>query len=674
MERRLFKVRDGDREMVNRLDQSSFSSARNTGDTALGSGNEVEKLLHLGGQRAVRLHLRNGLAQVSRSGKERAVRTTESTQVFATDTRTLQADPVESAQAIGLRDHAERRDVLARRARASQHHETPDATMLVNHCVAGEKGPLADLRMPAQQRAIGKNHVVGNATVVTSVGIGHEKAVVPDHGRATRLRAAVQRAALAEGVAIPNAQESLGSTVREILGISPEHSMIPNDILASKGRSAAQVRTRQDAATFTHPDAPFHDRERSDLDAITEVRRGIHLGTGMNPDRHSVQFLVRRPHQVRVQVLPFDHVILAQPGTEVRHLAARGAERTAWAFIPTRLSAALGTFAWLRHQESGPLFALIARSGSKYTPPRDLRSESPAAWRCGGWARNAEEESSRVRLVAVNGDLSGVRVLTLESRRKLEFRKLLERHGAEVVSAPALRELPLEKNPAALELLDRLRAGEVDGLVLLTGVGTRTLAGAMRTRCSAEELDSLWRATTLVARGPKPVAVLREMGLAARVRAPEPNTWRELLAALDAEWPVEGKVLALQEYGRSNDELIAGLRERGAEVLPVQVYRWALPEDTAPLEAGVEALLAGKIGVTAFTTAVQLDHLLEFAGERRESVLAALRARTAIASIGPTASSALIREGIRVDIEASPPKLGPFANAIAAEARTLVRN
>lgn len=264
------------------------------------------------------------------------------------------------------------------------------------------------------------------------------------------------------------------------------------------------------------------------------------------------------------------------------------------------------------------------------------------------------------------GRLGGVRVLTLESRRKVEFRRLLERHGAEVVSAPALRELPLEENPAALELLERLRAGTLDGVVLLTGVGTRALAGAMRTACSEEELLGLWRSVALLVRGPKPVAALREMGLAAEVRAPEPNTWRELLAALDAEWPVEGKSLALQEYGRSNDELIQGLRDRGAEVVPIRVYRWALPEDTAPLAHGIEELIAGRIEVTAFTTAVQLDHLLEFAAERGEQVRDALRHSTVVASIGPTASEALTAAGIPVDIEASPPKLGPFANAIAA--------
>ena len=115
-------------------------------------------------------------------------------------------------------------------------------------------------------------------------------------------------------------------------------------------------------------------------------------------------------------------------------------------------------------------------------------------------------------------------------------------------------------------------------------------------------------------------------------------------------------------------ELQEGLRSRGARILPVPVYRWALPEDTSPLSAGIDALVDGKIDVAVFTTAVQLDHLLQFAGDRRSALLGILREKVDIASIGPTASAALADLDIPVAILPSHPKLGYLTKAIVEHA------
>ena len=98
--------------------------------------------------------------------------------------------------------------------------------------------------------------------------------------------------------------------------------------------------------------------------------------------------------------------------------------------------------------------------------------------------------------------------------------------------------------------------------------------------------------------------------------APEPNTWREVLSALDAkqhELSLDGRRVAVQEYGASNPDLLAGLEARGARVTRVPVYQWALPEDLAPLEAGVRAIADGQVDVVLFTTATQVVHLLKVA-------------------------------------------------------------
>ena len=71
---------------------------------------------------------------------------------------------------------------------------------------------------------------------------------------------------------------------------------------------------------------------------------------------------------------------------------------------------------------------------------------------------------------------AGLRVLSLESRRGPEMAKLIFAHGGKPMVAPAMREIPLESNTAALDFGRRLLEGEFDAIIFLTGVGTRALA------------------------------------------------------------------------------------------------------------------------------------------------------------------------------------------------------
>jgi len=273
-----------------------------------------------------------------------------------------------------------------------------------------------------------------------------------------------------------------------------------------------------------------------------------------------------------------------------------------------------------------------------------------------------------LRRMSGRGDdaLHGLRVLAFESRRATEIADLIRRFGGMPISAPSMREVPLETSPEALEFLRRLEAAAIDIVILLTGVGTRTLAAALADRCPRERLAELLRATTIVARGPKPVAALRELGLTPGILVPEPNTWRELLACLDAQAPVGGRRVAVQEYGRSNAELLDGLRSRGAEVLRVPVYRWDYPLDQGPLRDGVTQLADSRVDIALFTSARQVDHVVETAARlgRLDDLLAAAR-RVVFASIGPVCSEALQAHGLPVDLEPEHPKMGHLVNAVA---------
>ncbi len=269
--------------------------------------------------------------------------------------------------------------------------------------------------------------------------------------------------------------------------------------------------------------------------------------------------------------------------------------------------------------------------------------------------------------------LAGLAVLSFESRRAAEIGALLQRYGGTVISAPSLREVPIGTNPEIEEFLHRLEQGALDVVILLTGVGTQALAAALAPRCPPGRFAELLGATALVARGPKPVAALRQLGLVPAVVVPEPNTWREILATLDGRIQLAGRRVAVQEYGRSNDELLDGLRDRGAEVLRVPVYRWAYPEDREPLRAGVRRLADGAVDIALFTSAQQVEHVVETAAElQRLDALRAAIGRVVVASVGPVCSEALRAHGLPVDLEPEHPKMGHLVNAVAARARALL--
>jgi uroporphyrinogen-III synthase len=276
-----------------------------------------------------------------------------------------------------------------------------------------------------------------------------------------------------------------------------------------------------------------------------------------------------------------------------------------------------------------------------------------------------------------NPSFEGLKVLVLESRRAKELASLVTSYGGAPLVAPSMREVPLESNIDAIAFADALMRGEFDMVILLTGVGTRVLVETIeRARGGRESFVNALATTKLVCRGPKPVAVLRDLKLPVWLTAPEPNTWRELVAALDekaAEQPLNGCRIAVQEYGAANPELLAALAARGAHVSRVPVYQWALPEDLEPLKAGIRALAAGKIDVVLLTTATQVVHLLQVADtmQMADAVRAGL-ARSVVASIGPTTSEELRHQGIGIDMEPSHPKMGFLVREAAERARELL--
>jgi uroporphyrinogen-III synthase len=276
----------------------------------------------------------------------------------------------------------------------------------------------------------------------------------------------------------------------------------------------------------------------------------------------------------------------------------------------------------------------------------------------------------------MSGGFNGLRVLSLESRRAKEIAQLIANNGGQPTVAPSTREVSAGPNAAALKFASELLQDQFAAVIFMTGVGTRALLQEVEPLCSPAQFVAALSRTKVVARGPKPVAVLRELGVPITLTVPEPNTWREILQALDQnsdKVPLQGQRVAVQEHGEPSPELYAGLQERGAQVFPVHVYEWQLPEDIGPLHAAVTALAQNQIDVVLLTSSIQIRHLLLIAEEMklRDEVLGALN-HAAVASIGPVTSGTLHALGIAVDLEPSHPKMGLLVKEMADQSAELV--
>ena len=272
-------------------------------------------------------------------------------------------------------------------------------------------------------------------------------------------------------------------------------------------------------------------------------------------------------------------------------------------------------------------------------------------------------------------DFSGLRILSLESRRSVEVAKLIRTYGGEPLTAPAMREIPLDSNQPIFEFVEALLRGAFDLVIFTTGVGVRTLVKTVSEHYDREQFLAALRSIKIAARGPKSSSALRELEIPIAVVAPEPFTWRSLVSALEAKLgsSLQGLNIAVQEYGTSNPELLTALAEKSVSLTRLLVYKWALPEDVQPLREAVLALAHGHVDVVLFMNAGQIAHLFLMA-ERMgytEALYEGFRS-TVIGSIGPSTTEGLSLYGLQPDYEPTQSKMGFLINEIAQKARSLL--
>lgn len=272
-------------------------------------------------------------------------------------------------------------------------------------------------------------------------------------------------------------------------------------------------------------------------------------------------------------------------------------------------------------------------------------------------------------------NFDGLRVLSLESRRSVEVAKLIRTYGGEPLTAPAMREIPLDSNQPIVEFTEALLRGAFDLVIFTTGVGVRTLVKTVSEHYDREEFLSALRSVKIAARGPKSSSALRELNIPITVVAPEPFTWRSLMSAMETKLgsSLQGMDIAVQEYGTSNPELLTALAEKSVSITRLLVYQWALPEDVQPLREAVLALAHGHVDVVLFMNAGQVAHLFLMA-ERMgytEALYEGFRS-TVIGSIGPSTTEGLSLYGLTPDYEPTQSKMGFLIKEISQNAGALL--
>ena len=281
------------------------------------------------------------------------------------------------------------------------------------------------------------------------------------------------------------------------------------------------------------------------------------------------------------------------------------------------------------------------------------------------------------KVIEKQSGFNGAVVVSFESRLAELMAQSIQKKGGRPILAPSMQEIPLERNPEAFAFAEKLLAGQIDVVILNTGVGTRILFEILKTKYPFEQIVQAVTKTTSVARGPKPIRVLKEFGITPTLAVPEPNTWFEILEALDLSKrsiALEGRTVAVQEYGITNEALIEGLKKRGASVIQVPVYRWALPDDLGPLAEAIQGIIQGNVQIVFFTNAIQIRHVLRLSSEKGlERAFREALQKVVIASVGPTCTEAIQDCGFQVDFEPSHPKMGHLIAETAARAQELIQ-
>lgn len=263
--------------------------------------------------------------------------------------------------------------------------------------------------------------------------------------------------------------------------------------------------------------------------------------------------------------------------------------------------------------------------------------------------------------------LAGRRIVVGETRELDLLAKMLEREGAIAIRCPLISIHDTPDAAKVYEWLNRFMTTPPDDVVFMTGEGLGRLVGFAQRAALEARLIATLKMVRKIARGPKPVRRLRTLGLAADIHA-EPATSAGVIAVL-AQDNLDGRRIAVQCYpDDAHGELLAFLRDKGAQVDPVLPYVYGSQAEDPEVIAVIDDMAAGRVDLAVFTSSPQLARLRHVASkyDRTLALREALR-RTPVAAVGPVVARAIEDAGGQVAIApADNFHMKPMVNAIVA--------
>lgn len=207
--------------------------------------------------------------------------------------------------------------------------------------------------------------------------------------------------------------------------------------------------------------------------------------------------------------------------------------------------------------------------------------------------------------------LAGCVVAITADRRRDDLTNLLERRGARVVSAPTLRIEHLDDDTQLRAATQACLTAPLDYVVATTGIGWRGWMNAAQGWGLEDSLRTAFTLASVLTRGPKATGAVRASGLSETFASPTEES-RDILTWL-TERPLRGTRIAVQRHGNYDAVFVEALRNQGAEVIDVPVYRWGPSPDPAAVDRLVHQIVRREVHAVAFTSAPGASALLEAA-------------------------------------------------------------
>jgi uroporphyrinogen-III synthase len=272
-----------------------------------------------------------------------------------------------------------------------------------------------------------------------------------------------------------------------------------------------------------------------------------------------------------------------------------------------------------------------------------------------------------------HGPLAGFTVGVTAARRAEELGALLQRRGATVLHAPALRIVPLADDSELLAATKEIIHQVPDIVVATTAIGFRGWVEAADGWGLGEDLLARLGGVRIMARGPKVKGAVRAAGLTEEW-SPSSESMAEVLDRL-LEEGVDGLRIAIQLHGEPLPGFVESLRAAGAEVLGVPVYRWMPPEDIGPVDRLLDATVSRGVDALTFTSAPAAASFLSRAEARGllPEVLAALSHDVLPACVGPVTALPLQAHSIDT-VQPERFRLGPLVQLLCQELPSRARS